>query len=109
MPAQVLGERGGVPVTVGTTFTQNDINLGHLRYQHNGSETVADSFAFTAADKNGGGDVRNTLITLAFDGPQLFGDWKAGATVEMDFFGGFGGSTNSSFIDQQPVPRLRLG
>ncbi|HEX4439526.1 MAG TPA: hypothetical protein VH854_05610 [Thermoanaerobaculia bacterium] len=57
----------------------------------------------------GGGDVRNTRMTLTFDGPKLFGDWKAGATIEMDFFGGFGGSVNSSFIDQQPVPRLRLG
>jgi len=57
----------------------------------------------------GGGDVRNTRLTLAFDGPKLFGNWKAAATVEMDFFGGFGGSANSAFIDQQPVPRLRLG
>jgi len=44
-----------------------------------------------------------------FDGPNLFSDWKAGATVEMDFFGGFGNSTNSAFIESQPVPRLRLG
>jgi hypothetical protein len=29
--------------------------------------------------------------------------------VEMDFFGGFGSASNSSFVDQQPVPRLRLG
>jgi hypothetical protein len=57
----------------------------------------------------GGGDIRNTRLTLVFDGPKIGGDWKAGATVEMDFFGGFGASPNSSFIDQQPVPRLRLG
>lgn len=57
----------------------------------------------------GGGDIRNTRLTLVFDGPKLFGDWKAGGTVEMDFFGGFGGSTNSAFIEEQPVPRLRLG
>jgi len=57
----------------------------------------------------GGGDIRNTRLTLVFDGPKIIGAWKAGATVEMDFFGGFGGSANSAFIDQQPVPRLRLG
>lgn len=57
----------------------------------------------------GGGDIRNTRLTLAFDGPKLFGDWKGGGVVEMDFFGGFGASTNSAFIEEQPVPRLRLG
>ena len=57
----------------------------------------------------GGGDIRNTRLTLVFDGPKILGDWKAGGTVEMDFFGGFGSSTNSAFVDQQPVPRLRLG
>ena len=57
----------------------------------------------------GGGDVRNTRLTLVFDGPKIGGNWKAGATVEMDFFGGFGASPNSAFIEAQPVPRLRLG
>ena len=57
----------------------------------------------------GGGDIRNTRLTLAFDGPKLFGDWKGGGTVEMDFFGGFANPTNSAFDGEQPVPRLRLG
>jgi hypothetical protein len=56
----------------------------------------------------GGGDIRNTRLTLAFDGPRLFGDWKAGGVVEMDFFGGYG-TTNSAFVAEQPDPRLRLG
>ena len=56
----------------------------------------------------GGGDVRNTRLTLAFDGPKLFGDWKGGGVVEMDFFGGFANPTNSAFEGEQPVPRLRL-
>jgi hypothetical protein len=55
----------------------------------------------------GGGDVRNTRLTLAFDGPKVGGDWKVGATLEMDFFGGFNGT--GGFSGQQPVPRLRLG
>ena len=57
----------------------------------------------------GGGDIRNTRLTLVFDGPKLLGDWKPGGVVEMDFFGGFANPTNSAFWDQQPVPRLRLG
>jgi hypothetical protein len=55
----------------------------------------------------GGGDIRNTRLTLVFDGPKIGGDWKAGGTVEMDFFGGFNGT--GAFSDQQPDPRLRLG
>ena len=43
----------GSPATVGTTFTQRDIKLGHLRYEHDGSETVADSFEVTATDNLG--------------------------------------------------------
>src|SRR5262245_29497932 len=34
----------------------------------------------------GGGDIRNTRLTLVFDGPKIGGDWKAGGVVEMDFF-----------------------
>jgi hypothetical protein len=69
----------------------------------------------------GGGDIRNTRLTLIFDGPKVVGDWKVGGTVEMDFFGGFslppetvsasGTASNGtgSFNEQQPNPRLRLG
>ncbi|HET7452036.1 MAG TPA: hypothetical protein VFL12_04805 [Thermoanaerobaculia bacterium] len=53
-----------------------------------------------------GGDVRNTRLTLAFDGPKIVNDWKVNATVEGDFFGGFNGT--GSFSGQQPDPRLRL-
>jgi hypothetical protein len=55
----------------------------------------------------GGGDVRNTRLTMVFDGPKVVGDWKVGATLETDFFGGDNG--NGAFSFQQPIPRLRLG
>ncbi len=55
----------------------------------------------------GGGDIRNTRLTLVFDGPKIVKDWKVGGTVEMDFFGGFNGT--GAFSGQQPQPRLRLG
>lgn len=54
-----------------------------------------------------GGDVRNTRLTLVFDGPKVGSDWKVGATLELDFFGGFNGT--GGFANSQPVPRLRLG
>jgi hypothetical protein len=54
----------------------------------------------------GGGDIRNTRLTMVFDGPKVAGEWKVGGTLEMDFFGGFNGT--GAFSSQQPVPRLRL-
>jgi hypothetical protein len=54
----------------------------------------------------GGGDVRNTRLTMVFAGPKVAGDFKVGATLEMDFFGGFNGT--GAFSGQQPTPRLRL-
>lgn len=53
-----------------------------------------------------GGDVRNTRVAFDFTGPELFGDWRAGATLEVDFFGGFVGT--GAFSDEQPQLRLRL-
>jgi hypothetical protein len=55
----------------------------------------------------GGADIRNTRLTMVFEGPKVVGDWKVGGTLEMDFFGGFNGT--ATFSGQQPNPRLRLG
>jgi len=51
------------------------------------------------------GDVRNTRITMGFNGPEVAGA-KVGGVLEADFFGGFNGA--GAFSDEQPVPRLRL-
>ena len=53
-----------------------------------------------------GFDVRNTRLTLTYNGPEITKGWKLGGVLEMDFFGGQVGS--SSFAPQMPVPRLRL-
>lgn len=53
-----------------------------------------------------GGDVRNSRLTMIFQGPKLKNGWTAGATLEGDFFGGFNGS--GAFSHQQLTPRLRL-
>jgi hypothetical protein len=55
----------------------------------------------------GGGDIRNTRLTMVFNGPLVLGDWKVNGTLEMDFFGGNNGV--GAFSGQQPLPRLRLG
>jgi hypothetical protein len=53
-----------------------------------------------------GGDIRNMRLTLDFRGPELAPGWRANATFEADFFGGFNGA--GAFGDEQPVPRARL-
>lgn len=52
------------------------------------------------------GDVRNTRLTLGFNGPKLDNDMKVGGTIEADFFGGFNGT--GGFSNAQEIPRLRL-
>jgi hypothetical protein len=47
-------ELAGVPVTLFTPFTQDDIDAGNLVYIHDGSETLADSFSFNVDDQSGG-------------------------------------------------------
>ncbi len=54
-----------------------------------------------------GFDVRNSRITMVFNGPKNKDTyWTYGGVLEMDFFGGFVG--NSLFAAQMPMPRLRL-
>lgn len=52
------------------------------------------------------GDVRNTRLTLGFNGPTLTNGLKLNATLEGDFFGGFNGT--GGFSNAQEIPRLRL-
>jgi VCBS repeat-containing protein len=61
----------GTPVV---RFTQADINSGQLRYQHNGSETIADNFVFTVSDGLGGTIAENTfniVINPVNDAPGI--------------------------------------
>ena len=43
----------GTPLNVGDTFTQADIGASRVRYQHDGSETLTDSFTLNLRDANG--------------------------------------------------------
>lgn len=52
----------GVQVTAESTFTQFDVDSNLLIYQHNGSETLDDSFTFTVDDGAGG-----TIEQTSFD------------------------------------------
>jgi len=63
-PANGTLRLGGVAQTVGGTFTQADINAGLLTYDHDGSETVADSFGFSADDGGGATSSGTFSITV---------------------------------------------
>jgi uncharacterized repeat protein (TIGR01451 family) len=53
-PTRGLLRRDTMPLRVGDSFTQADIDSGKLTYIHDGSETINDSFSFTIADHAGG-------------------------------------------------------
>ena len=73
--AQVVYTLGGLPtvgslslngaaLVAGSRFTQADLDAGtRLSYQHNGSETTADSFSFTVTD-GVGGTIASTPFTI---------------------------------------------
>jgi uncharacterized delta-60 repeat protein len=45
--------RSGIALSVGSTFTQADVDAGVVTYDHNGSETNSDSFSFSVHDGGG--------------------------------------------------------
>ena len=54
----------GTALNVSDTFTQADIDAGNVTYDHDGSETTADSFDFSLAD---GGEDGSTPATGTFN------------------------------------------
>ena len=53
-----------------------------------------------------GGDIRNTRVTMVFNGPDVSDEWKVGGVLELDAFGGF--MEAGAFNQEQPIPRIRL-
>ncbi len=58
----------GTEVTVGSTFTQQDINDKNVRYQHDVTEETADNFTFTVVDGEGGWIPLTTYTITIADG-----------------------------------------
>jgi len=83
-----------------TLFTQ-DANFAF----GNGQNAQFPTTEFDKDEYTWGGDVRNTRVTLDWQGPAV-GSTKFSGLVEMDFFGGFNGT--GAFSDEQQTPRLRL-
>ncbi len=84
VPTNGVLKLSGVVVTMGGTFTQDDINTNRLVYVHNGSETTSGSFAFTVSD-GAGGTIGTTTFTVTVtpvnDAPVITSN-GGGATAE---------------------------
>ncbi|MHC4440485.1 MAG: cadherin-like domain-containing protein, partial [Planctomycetota bacterium] len=66
VPANGLLKLDGTTLSASDTFTQADIDSNLLTYEHDGSETVSDSFQFTVSDGSGGSIANTTFnITIA--------------------------------------------
>ncbi|MCD4791765.1 MAG: gliding motility-associated C-terminal domain-containing protein [Bacteroidales bacterium] len=63
VPTNGTLNNNAVPLLVGNTFTQTDINLNNINYSHDGTETVADFFRFTVSDGSGG-NIGNTQFDI---------------------------------------------
>jgi Cadherin-like/Bacterial pre-peptidase C-terminal domain/Bacterial Ig domain/Bacterial cadherin-like domain len=53
----------GALLTIGSLFTQADINKGKLTYRNNGGETLTDTFVFSLTDGQGG-NISNTTFMV---------------------------------------------
>ncbi|MEZ6116497.1 MAG: tandem-95 repeat protein, partial [Pirellulaceae bacterium] len=56
LPTHGVLQRDGVTLVVGSTFTQEDVDVGRITYSHDGSETSVDGFSFTVDDGLGATD-----------------------------------------------------
>lgn len=72
-PSHGQVRRDATPVALQGTFTQDDVDNNRLSYRHDGSETTADSFAFTVSDGTTPvfGNIFDVTITPVSDAPEL--------------------------------------
>ena len=84
-----------------TLFGQNQ-NFGF----DNGQSSEWPTSNYTQNQWFYGGDIRNTRVTMVFNGPKITDEWKFGGVLELDAFGGFNGS--GAFNAEQPLTRIRL-
>lgn len=54
LPTHGTLSKGGTPLQIGSTFTQQEINGFQLKYTHNGDSAQFDSFTFVVEDGTGG-------------------------------------------------------
>lgn len=63
LPVNGIVQLDGEAITLGETFSQDDINNNRLSYLHNGSLTNSDSFSFSATDSSGISNIKRVSIS----------------------------------------------
>ncbi|UVT18916.1 MAG: cadherin domain-containing protein [Nitrospira sp.] len=95
------------PGVVITTFTQADIDAGHVVFVHSGAVAASDSFTFTVSDGSGGtiGTTRFAFTVAPFIPPPGDGGGSSGAAGGSGGTGGTGlGSGSRSGSDTGSTP-----
>jgi hypothetical protein len=66
-------QRGTTTLTNNSTFSQDELNRGTVRYVHNGGETTSDAFFFSVTDGSSPAirDIMNIVVNPVNDAPQL--------------------------------------
>jgi PGF-CTERM protein len=84
---------------IGTgTFTQANIDAGHLLYSHDGSETTSDSFEFNLSDGNGGsvtGKTFSIMVSSVNDAPTMTTDARSLDSIGEDDTASSGTAVNT--------------
>ncbi len=85
VPANGTLRLGGVALGVAATFTQADIDAGLVSYDHDGSETAADSFTFSVDDGAGAATSASFAITITpvNDNAPVIGSDGGGASAAL--------------------------
>ena len=91
---------GDTELGAGGTFTQEDINNGALRYVHDGTNTVLDSFQFDVTDGSSPiSDQTFTIGVIPLVGSPTENDDILNGTSGNDIINGLGGNDNISALD----------
>jgi len=81
LPTNGLLLKNGVALTVGNTFTQQDVNNGTISYLPNSSGTTNDQFNFTAS--YGSGVTQNSSFKLTITAPIVQTQQQSSAPIQL--------------------------
>ena len=101
LPNNGILKLNGNELNLGGNFTQDDVNNNRLSYTHDGSETINDSFTFSASDGTGTPTTVKVSQPDSYSySPSISGDGKQVA------FSGFGYNFESGYFNGISVNNL---
>ncbi len=103
VPTSGVLRLNGVPLGVGQTFTQDDLNAARVDYLHNGAEVFSDSFEFVYADltnpPTGSPEMFVLSITPVNDNDPVITSNGGGAVASIDITENTAAVTTVTAID----------